>query len=136
MTHPAAYELCQELYDLSSDGISGWGEDSRDVWRNNLSLDGKDSKIEVREREFTPRGSELCPAYTLGYLFRKLPPSIKVELAKRVFYEDTGEWSIDLTAYYGDSFYWTEDFSTPEDALASLLIRLIKDKDVDDVETN
>lgn len=131
MSDVANLENCKELYE-----VSGW-EKNVDWWYesfmhvdSSITHSGKIRLFDDRVRQ------EDIPAYTLGYLIRKLPPSIKVELAKRVFYEDTGEWSIDLTAYYGDSFYWTEDFSTPEDALASLLIRLIKDKDVDDVEIN
>lgn len=121
----ASLDLCKELYALSD-----W-EDTECWW---IKKRGGETEAytgaERSEYTFTGDVDLNLPAYDLGYLWRKLPPSINIELAKRVHYEDTNEWSVDLTAHYGDSFYWTEDFPTVEDALASLLIRLIKDKDV------
>lgn len=126
MSDVASLELCHTLFELS-----GW-----DDTVNIFVQIGEGNWVAVPKPHDKDYPNQDITAYDLGYLWRKLPPSIKVELAKRVFYEDTKEWSVDLTAWYGDSFYWTDDFSTAEDALASLLIRLIKDKEVDDVEKN
>ena len=129
--HVANLELCHELYVLSR-------------WCNTAMMYPCDAEMFVDEEDdersepYYPKdGSTICdrdfPAYDLGYLWRKLPPSIKIELEKRVYYDDTDEWSVDLTVWYGDSFYWTDDFPTAEDALAALHIRLLKDPDVEDL---
>jgi hypothetical protein len=63
----ANFELCQELYDLSGwlTGIDGYCY---------VSLAGERMSFEVRP--LTDTGNDriqICPAYDLGYLLRRLP---------------------------------------------------------------
>jgi hypothetical protein len=64
----ANFELCQELYDLS-----GWltGIDGNCY----ASLPGERKGFEVRPLRDTGNDRiQICPAYDLGYLLRRLPP--------------------------------------------------------------
>lgn len=102
----ASLELCKELYELS-----GWSS-------------------QITHNEPTPSSSlvgqvPICPAYTLGYLLRKLPvtvPNEEVKLNLTRFSEN----------FYTASYAWEDDFApygdgnTPEDAACKLAIELWK----------
>lgn len=110
----ASMELCKELFELSR-------------WGDTHLFYTKTGKVSTEASMFS---GEPLPAYDLGYLIRKLPASVKIELAKRVYYDDDDHWSVDLTAWLGDSFFMTDDFRSNEDAIATLAIQLFKDKEL------
>ena len=58
----ASLELCKELFELS-----GWGETEHMHWRPTPMGDLDPNK-----------GIAICPAYSLGYLLRKLPDNASV----------------------------------------------------------
>jgi hypothetical protein len=102
----ASFELCQELYKLS-----GWltGIDGNCY----VSLHGERMGIEVRPITDTGNdGIQICPAYDLGYLLRKLPVG-------NVLSSVEDKW-------IASSSPEVTTAANPEDAAAKLAIELIK----------
>jgi hypothetical protein len=102
----ANFELCQELYDLS-----GWltGVDGNCY----VSLPGERKGFEVRP--LTDSGNDriqICPAYDLGYLLRRLPVG-------NVLTSVEDEWIASCSPEVTRAL-------TPEDAAAKLAIELFK----------
>ena len=102
----ASFELCQELYELS-----GWltGIDGNCF----VSLPGERKGFEVRP--LTDTGNDhiqICPAYDLGYLLRRLPVG-------NVLTSLEGEWIASSSPKITTA-------ATPEDAAAKLAIELFK----------
>lgn len=113
----ASLELCKELYELSE-----WDEQfpvllhylDNEVWHKKLyQSDARD--------ELT-----YCPAYTLGYLLRKLPADNETMVGywkggwKAVYVAPNGtEWRATTRSYLGAG-------DTPEDAVTKLTIELFK----------
>lgn len=113
----ASLELSKELYELS-----GWedlwyikGEDDAEPW--------------VHERRAAVSGYEtLAPAYSIGFLLRKLPVEIGVF--------DTPDYRGRLTVSPGENNWWYASYDydkqtvqsahSPEDAAAKLAIDLFK----------
>lgn len=117
MSDVADRDLCVELYELS-----GWND-------NSLA-------IHPEWQDF----SNICPAYSLGYLLRKLP--------KKIEREDDGNYTLNLHQWQKDGvWYWEINYGrhdstlfltgknagyvsakadTPENAAAQLCIQLIK----------
>lgn len=94
----ASKELCQELYELS-----GW----KDTGESHL-LPDPSSKLGVKK----------LPAYSLGYLLRKLPTDRSVSFR---FNYKTDEWWVNEDRTH---LFFTAD--TPEDAATKLAIELFK----------
>jgi hypothetical protein len=102
----ANFELCQELYELS-----GWltGIDGNCY----VSLAGEKKGFEVRPLTDTGNdGIQICPAYDLGYLLRRLPVG-------NVLSSVEDKW-------IASSSPKVTTASTPEDAAAELAIELFK----------
>jgi hypothetical protein len=102
----ASFELCQELYEMS-----GWltGIDGSCY----VSLPGEGKHYEVRPLTDTGNDSiQICPAYDLGYLLRKLPPG-------NVLTSLDGEWIASTSPKVATA-------PLPEDAAAKLAIELFK----------
>lgn len=111
----ANQELCKELYELS-----GWGYDCefhylhREIF--NRQPRQSDLKDGITEEDY-------APAYDLGYLLRKLPPTIP---------SDGADWMLQMQRGSGGWFFaygvdWLEsEGDTPEDAACKLAIELIK----------
>jgi hypothetical protein len=102
----ASQEPCKELYELS-----GWKGTHQ-----NYNSEGH--TVEA----FT--FNNICPAYDLGYLLRKLPNHLSGNLVIEADGTPEDRWCayydarpVVLKSYYND---------TPEDALANLAITLIK----------
>jgi len=125
MSDVASLELCKELYELS-----GWAHtDSEKMWRHHLPINMSEVKYrgEVENDNFRFRRSpealrfreenKFYPAYSLGYLLRKLPAPCQVGSLYTTGYE----------AYYclKKPFVRTTG-DTPEDATAKLCIELFK----------
>lgn len=122
----ASLILCQKLYKLTGWNAKEIGNDM-EVWAYG---DGKASILSVG---FTMGGTfDLCPAYELGFLLRKLP----------IQTDETSYLSINRGYFKGeeaykcgygnhtDKYILTSEFSciadTPEDAACKLLIELLK----------
>lgn len=112
----ASLELCKELYELSE-----WDEQfpvllhylDNEVWHKKLyQSDARD--------ELT-----YCPAYTLGYLLRKLPNETNVRKRKLDSQFEAWYGKYDKTPDVdGDPIEFKAD--TPENALTKLTIELFK----------
>lgn len=128
MSDVASLERCKELYELS-----GWEANSVHGWRWRNSADG--------ERWFLDHLGAV-PAYTLGYLFRKLPPDVVLEkmhgldeegedkeyyqVYRLVAEHHTGETALENgTEWLREN---EQNADTPEDAACELAIELIKQK--------
>lgn len=126
MTDVAAVDLCKELYELSK-----W-EDCKFYWVGRLQ---KYKQAKDRVRWFVGYGrirqsseAEYWPAYDLGYLIRKLPPSIEHDVTKKecaLYFFKASENSYE---YGYEKIGIGEYADTPEDAACKLLIELIKQK--------
>lgn len=90
----ASLELCKELYKLS-----GWSEPNF-RW---CSDDGGPNEILYEFGEWSAKVKDICPAYSLGYLLRKLQPHAFSDQLIKICRADN-----------------------PEDAACSLAIELIK----------
>jgi hypothetical protein len=102
----ANFELCQELYELS-----GWltGIDGNCY----VSHAGERKGVEVRPLTDTgDDGIQICPAYDLGYLLRRLPVG-------NVLSSVEDKW-------IASSSPKVTTADTPEDAAAKLAIELFK----------
>lgn len=103
MTEVASLALCKELYELS-----GWGTDR--TWRK-LTL----GKAFVRNGSIEDE-YDISPAYSLGYLLRKLPNGVNImynsERSAASYEVPIGELLL-----YGN---------TPENAACKLSIELFK----------
>lgn len=115
-------ELCEKLFK-----VSGWGETYLSYWYN----DETDDLI----AEYGSGAELIAPAYTLGYLLRKLP---KTQLPKHVNELNQG-WEIKLGWNYKNQYWyagyskddkyfsWYYEADTPEDAAALLCIKLFEE---------
>lgn len=97
----ASLELCKELYELS-----GWENTAYAYHRHAGEL----------LRNANNKGD--TPAYTLGYMLRKLPTRCYVGF-------DIGEGVVQASFFDGDEQQFFEA-DTPEDAACKLAIELIK----------
>lgn len=89
----ARLELCKELYELS-----GWWDEDDDNYYPSTSSQPKN-----------------IPAYSLGYLLRKLPPRTLLN-----------KFSDTFMAALAEPEFYEARADTPEDALAELAIELFK----------
>lgn len=120
----ANLELCRELYALS--GL-GWDKaaDKPDVlgvqqWYSDEHT--LEFMVNWREERFKP----WVPAYSLGYLLRKLPQTAVVSMQ---------DGNGNVNGYYADSYKLLDrkqepkrfEADTPEDAACKLLIKLIQE---------
>lgn len=104
MNEVASLELSKELYELS-----GWDEGKKQTWH-------MQSKTMAIGFDVHTEHDRIAPAYSLGYLLRKLPNDSEVYRASTYeanYYPNPGE-PISFEA------------DTPEDACAKLAIELIK----------
>lgn len=103
----ASLELCKELHKLS-----GW---ETGYW---FSLDERSTEPfqGTRDNPFS-----VCPAYSLGYLLRKLPTTQVYHGRGRA-----GDYKAEWHFYGGDNKTVKCWADTPEDALTLLAIELIK----------
>ena len=102
----ANFELCQELYELSGwlTGIDGYCY---------VSLAGEKRGFEVRPlTDAGNDGIQICPAYDLGYLLRRLPVG-------NVLSSVEDKWIASSSPKVATA-------ATPEDAAAKLAIELFK----------
>lgn len=115
----ASLELCKELYELS-----GWESDPsyyREIgkeewkfspfWFNTLSLKKKSPPFEK------------VPAYSLGYLLRKLPTNSATAKMSSSYMAMCDPKFGDLL---GKNFAMQHEAATPEDATCKLAIELLK----------
>ena len=106
MVEIASIELCEELYTLSE-------------WRDDINGFYDASEFEGYFKEQLLSDNQNCPAYTAGYLLRKLSgkAEVGVQWLKTDFYlAKTGyEWRFKRATA-----------ETPEDALCKLAIELFK----------
>jgi hypothetical protein len=99
----ASLELCKELYELSGWYDTHFAHTSMDI----KAQDGKNIDDEV------------CPAYDLGYLLRKLPTYTEVKSLKG---------DVPFIASYDNGISTRNCLAdNPEDALTLLAIQLFKD---------
>lgn len=112
----ASLELCKELYELSE-----WDE-SRDRYYPN-------KRPELQVGPFQGKlPSTAVPAYTLGYLLRKLPNYIK-ETEQRIFMRSyRGNWGFGYAKLREENSHTNlyAEADTPENATAKLAIELHK----------
>lgn len=124
MSYVASLELCKELYELSGwadtelfhvyviDALGGQGWDLGD-------------KYFYGDKEVTLDSTKRVPAYSLGYLLRKLPAGTVISQSYDVHRKH--DWH---TCYV--PVVWPEDKivqvwdDTPEDAICKLAIELFK----------
>ena len=108
----ASLELCQELYELS-----GWKTDD---WYD-LDENGEPMPhLATEEDIYGGEPGQYLPAYDLGYLLRKLPPTTAIMHANKRGYEAyivSLELKLHGQRHFADS---------PEDAAAKLCIELFK----------
>lgn len=115
----ASLELCKKLYELS-----GWDDPETLGAIKSSETTGVVSTLPPGKNFYY--GNRI-PAYSLGYLLRKLPQSLSAD-ADHI----TGDWMLKLdhpshgwnAYYYGDLQGGVAD--TPEDAACKLLVELIK----------
>jgi hypothetical protein len=120
----ANIELCKELYDLS-----GWTNPKPGVfeiekaWRPTPLSSGDNYRL----INIGPNTPEDIPAYSLGFLLRKLPSSGSVEFYKRVYDEETKTytWGVEWGLHQGNTEF-VDDAQTPEDAVVLLILELFK----------
>ena len=139
----ASLKLCKELYEVSGWGYTyhayGQGEhdltDKKWYWFEakttgsyweaiKTDFDDRDPHDNRRPSATTHRMGMLAPAYDAGYLLRKLPSHVSGNLMLETDGTPEDRWCayydampVTLRSYYND---------TPEDALASLSIKLFK----------
>ena len=118
----ASLELCKELYEL------GFGDNTERGW---FKIDGE---YHAYPRKYFTVGKELieframaliCPAYDLGYLLRKLPPTIyehhPTKEYSRLVIEPNAINDSRWTFYYpAERNHFSETADTPEDAACKL----------------
>lgn len=118
----ASLNLCKELYKLS-----GWGDDDRDDldwYRRHKDLETIVIDIEMHD--------SLAPAYTLGYLLRKLELKDgwnhgRLDLSHCADVHESGTqyyWAVSFNSY--DNDFPVGEANTPEDAVCKLAIELFK----------
>lgn len=124
----ASLELCKELCELS-----GW-RDELDMWFEFGTHLGEPKKWGIgRTGEF--------PAYDLGYLLRKLPPTLQnpnhitnkgfdstCVLLVSVDVDEHDRWITCYDSVYGGRIMAMGTGDTPEDATCKLIIELFKRK--------
>lgn len=112
MTSVASLAPCRELYELS-----GW--DDTDFGHQPVLRPGYEGVHRVVITQ--PKSNNIIPAYDLGYLLRKLPPTDESgdhwEMWRSL---DGMSWIIDCPTLD------TVNEATPEDAAAKLAIELFK----------
>lgn len=115
----ASLELCKELYALSgwNNGLTSWVDDGGRI------------RVDVEPYVVTPKHlvyNYLAPAYSLGYLVRKLPATIEVDGIRQglVIYPGGDRWFCAYGIYHSSPYY--AEAKNPEDAVAKLGISLIK----------
>lgn len=108
MGNHASLELCKELYELS-----GW-------WDDNLE------KYDSHDGTIVRFGN--IPAYSLGFLIRKLPAMIEDGGVEHWLTVEKHEQDDYMVAYsgHGSILIGSPHADTPEDALAKLAIELHK----------
>ena len=106
----ASLELCKELYELS-----GWDNTYFNYAEH--ELDGNIVLPYHRDSENSSKWFE-CPAYTLGYLLRKMSLGFR-----DLSYHSDGRWIARSGAGTGR---FMKSAKTPEDAAAKLAIELWK----------
>ena len=109
MTETASKELCAELYKLT-----GWG--------NTYHYYDADDFVDTKFHAELMSKTQNCPAYSCGYLLRKLPQR-RLKLTNhlgywRARYSPDGKMQIQPEV--------TATADTPEDALTKLAIELVK----------
>lgn len=121
-TDVASLKLCKELFELS-----GWDGDEPDrLWWGLVA--GGYQAVPCDSGDF----GYSAPAYTLGYLLRKLPDYVEGIDAKArpTLQHWNGRWAIGFSD--GSGLTTTNiphcEEETPEDATAKLAIELIKQK--------
>jgi len=116
MSDVASLELSRELHELS-----GW-EDTRYYYHSLISHDMK-RWSEYKLQDYRPDndfGMRIVPAYTLGYLLRKLPNFTEVQ---NIGFDGENEWRVMRHDVRRNPFCIAR---TPEDAAAKLCIELFK----------
>lgn len=113
-------ELCKELYVLS-----GWDMTER-------HFDPEDDGIVTSGRPRVSRGLNDLPAYSLGYLLRKLPPVIQEDgkfLALAIHAQGDGTFHAAYCEPYDKEFKgsYITNAKEPEDVLAKIAIKLFKE---------
>jgi hypothetical protein len=119
----ASLELCKELYKLS-----GWGMlDTDKCW----AFHG--SSYRLKNWPTGKLGMGKLPAYNLGYLLRKLPPSftyrtpsdhnVNVNIYMELIAEGNAKFII---ASVGLTTVWWQSYGTPEDVACKLAIKLFE----------
>lgn len=112
MIEVARLELCRELYELS-----GWNGTDK-LWVETANSDS----LWPNDGQFDLDDAGVAPAYSLGYLLRKLPQG--TEIKKRINTKFEPDAVEDFSAMLPvDSGYLALDY-TPEDAAALLAIEL------------
>lgn len=116
----ASLELCRELCELS-----GW-YDQTWWWNYDFAPNGKSyewrAEPSMLRFESQPVHTSI-PAYSLGYLLRKLPQTIAPHITVwplSIEYNFDGRW---MAKYAGELCVWAD---TPENAACKLAIELIK----------
>lgn len=120
MSDVASRELCEELYELS-----GWNE--AHLWHIQFSNkpDGGAHWVLAPQEMTTALAS--CPAYSLGYLLRKLPEGTTLRRNKakpRKKSNWRGEWVVGIYGLNYAGVYGAGD--SPEEAACKLAIELFK----------
>lgn len=130
MNDVASLELCKELYELS-----GWGKKLGETDFYTVNARGKQAAF-VRQGQVIGELSlaewkKSIPAYTLGYLLRKLPLNIEGAFKELNHYgTDNGYWVIQYCHHDLRTNVFTYSYGehgdTPEDAACKLAIELFK----------
>lgn len=120
MSNVASLENCKRLYELS-----GW-VNGRSIW--SLSASGHKAVTTTKRHFDTDRKLPAYPAYSAGYLLRKLPErhhlAHKVEtITGTPYYEASLR---EIVGTKGARIVALGRADTPEDALALLAIKLFK----------
>jgi hypothetical protein len=123
----ASLDLCKELYELS-----GWG-DTDQIWVKRIRSSYRNGApfyqwtVSRENRSYRMRQADRHPAYSLGYLLRKLPGYVGDEFLDMCWYGDgwecayqrsrRGLWNAEIGSHHA---------KTPEDAACKLAIELFK----------
>lgn len=123
----ASLERCRELYELS-----GWEETDSAYWPQ--FIDG--TKVRLVDWNYPASGNQdRIPAYSLGYLLRKLPPMLddghpmNYLCIKPVPLSADAAWDAQYNAADPKPmthWYYRQTAETPEDAAVMLAIDLFK----------
>lgn len=114
----AELSLCKELYGYTA---NVW-HDQTDYQYAQKATTGKIKLVRSEPGRSWPKGYYTAwPAYSLGYLLRKLP--LYCELHRAIYMD---RWVITTDGEFHKAIEMTAD--TPEDACAKLAIELIKQK--------